>query len=87
MISTDAPKETDSMDVSPIVARNSGDNMATDKLLMKEKAAIEEIFPPNIPVMIGAEAAVGASTQIMAACAKVVLNLKNSKYTKILPPY
>ena len=67
MISTDVPKDIDSIDASPIVARNRGDNMATDKLLMKEKAAMEEMFPPRMPVMIGAEAAVGASTQIMAA--------------------
>ena len=79
MISTEAPKDIDSIEASPIVARKSGDKMATDKLLIKEKAAIEEIFPPNMPVMIGAEAAVGASTHIMAAWASVVLNLKNSR--------
>jgi hypothetical protein len=79
MINTEAPKDIDSIEASPIVARNSGDNMATDRLLINEKAAIEEIFPPNMPVMIGAEAAVGASTQIIAAWASMVLNLKKSR--------
>ena len=62
-----------------IAARNRGDSKPIDKLLMKEYAAMVEMFPPKIPVMTGAEAAVGASTQIMAACANVVLNLKNNK--------
>jgi hypothetical protein len=36
MINTDAPKDIDSIEASPIVARNSGDNMATDRLLINE---------------------------------------------------
>ena len=75
IISTDAPKDIDSIEASPTTARNSGDKRAIDKLLMNEKAAIDEIFPPRIPVITGADAAVGVSTQIMAACASVVLNL------------
>ncbi|HKM45481.1 MAG TPA: hypothetical protein VJY12_08500, partial [Dysgonamonadaceae bacterium] len=76
---TDGINAIDSTELSPIAARNSGDNKPIDKLLMKENAAMVEIFPPKIPVITGAEAAVGASTQIMAACANVVLNLKNNK--------
>ena len=79
IVNTEAVKDIDSADTSPITARNNGDNRAIDRLLMKENAAIEDIFPPKRPVITGAEAAVGANTQIMAACANVVLNLKNNR--------
>ncbi len=79
IVSTVAVKDNDSADTSPIVARNNGDKIATDKLLTNEKAAIEEILPPSRPVITGADAAVGASTQIMAACANVVLTLKDKR--------
>jgi hypothetical protein len=77
----------DSAEVSPMSARNSGESRPIDKLLINEYAAMVEMLPPKSPVIIGAEAAVGASTHIMAACAKVILNLKNRRYTSILPPY
>ena len=75
---TDGINAIDSTELSPIAARNSGDNKPIDKLLMKENAAMVEIFPPKIPVITGRSCCRG-KTQIMAACANVVLNLKNNK--------
>ena len=73
------------VELSLIMASKMGAEIATIKLLRREKVATRSIFPPSMPVITGAAVAVGQNMQIKMLWAMAILMERSAKYTAIEP--